>query len=128
MLIDGFLPCMVLMVLFTLILMVCARFSLHSILLCFLLIFVILMLVMLCCPMFRAVYPLFSLLTFEECLSALLGMARRKALGNDGFPMEFYLKFWHILGSDLVDVLNACFANIGRKNTMCSNFRENIVS
>ena len=26
-----------------------------------------------------------------------------------GFPAEFYLKFWHVLGQDLVHVLNSCY-------------------
>lgn len=47
-------------------------------------------------------------LTPDECLVALQGMARRKAPGLDGLPMEFYLKFWNVLGSDLVSVLNSC--------------------
>ena len=45
-------------------------------------------------------------LSLEEAHCALSGMARRKAPGLDGFPMEFYLSFWHLLGPDLVDVLN----------------------
>ena len=48
-------------------------------------------------------------LTLEECFSALSGMARGKAPGCNGSPMEFFLKFWHILGQDLVDVLNFSF-------------------
>ena len=36
-------------------------------------------------------------------------MARRKAPGLDGLPVEFYLKFWPVLGFDLVNVLNLCF-------------------
>jgi len=35
-------------------------------------------------------------------------MARRKAPGLDGLPMEFYLKFWNVLSNDLVSVLNSC--------------------
>ena len=35
-------------------------------------------------------------------------MARSKAPGIDGLPMEFYLKFWGVLGVDLVEVLNFC--------------------
>ena len=50
-----------------------------------------------------------GLLTADECLSALLGMAKRKAPGSNGLPMEFYVKFWSVLGSDLVDVLNFCY-------------------
>ena len=48
-------------------------------------------------------------LTVVEVLSALRGMARRKAPGLDGLPMEFYLKFWPVVGADLVSVLNSCF-------------------
>lgn len=51
-----------------------------------------------------------GLLSVEECFTALQGMARRKAPGSDGLPMEFYLKFWGLLGSDLVRVLNSCFS------------------
>ena len=47
-------------------------------------------------------------LTADECLLALQGMARRKAPSLDGLRMEFYLKFWNVLGGDLVSVLNSC--------------------
>ena len=47
-------------------------------------------------------------LTPGECLAALKGMARGKAPGLDGLPMEFYLRFWDAIGSDLVSVLNSC--------------------
>ncbi|PFX17278.1 Transposon TX1 uncharacterized 149 kDa protein [Stylophora pistillata] len=50
-------------------------------------------------------------LSIEEAHSALCGMARRKSPGLDGLPMEFYLKFWNLLGSDLVAVLNSCFSS-----------------
>ena len=50
-----------------------------------------------------------GLLSVEECFEALSGMARRKAPGLDGLPAEFYLKFWHVLGQDLVRVLNSCY-------------------
>ena len=50
-------------------------------------------------------------LSVEECFSSLKGMAHRKAPGNDGLPMEFYVKFWSVLGADLVRVLNFCFTN-----------------
>ena len=48
-------------------------------------------------------------LTPSEVLKALKGMARGKAPGLDGLPMEFYLKFWDVIGPDLVTVLNSCF-------------------
>ena len=44
-------------------------------------------------------------LTLDECYKALTG----KAPGLEDFPMEFYVKFWSVLGSDLVDVLNSCY-------------------
>ena len=49
-------------------------------------------------------------LSLEECFAALSGMARRKAPGSDGLLMKFYLKFWPVLGQDLVLVLNSCFS------------------
>ena len=52
-----------------------------------------------------------GLLTASECRSALLGMAKRKAPGSDGLPMEFYVKFWDVLGEDLVCVLNSCYCD-----------------
>ena len=36
-------------------------------------------------------------------------MARWKAPGLDGLPVEFYLRFWSVLGQDLVQVLNSCY-------------------
>ena len=47
-------------------------------------------------------------LSVTEISSALFGMARRKAPGLDGLPVEFYVKFWDVLGPDLVSVLNSC--------------------
>ena len=52
-----------------------------------------------------------GMLSVDECFSALKGMAHHKAPGNDGLPMEFYVKFWPVLGADLVRVLNSCFVN-----------------
>ena len=40
---------------------------------------------------------------------ALPGMVRGRALRCDGLSMEFYFKFWHVLGDDLVLVLNSAF-------------------
>ena len=47
--------------------------------------------------------------TEDELLAAVRGMARGKALGLDGLPLEFYLSFWHVLASDLLSVLNFSF-------------------
>ena len=52
-----------------------------------------------------------GLLSSEEVFKALEGMASEKAPGSDGFPAEFYRAFWHVLGTDLVDVLNDSFSS-----------------
>ena len=49
-----------------------------------------------------------GLLSLEECFAALLGMARQKTPGSDGFPKEFYLH-WSSLGADLVCVPNVAY-------------------
>ena len=48
-------------------------------------------------------------LTVDEVLVALKGLAIGKSPGSDGLPIDFYLTFWDLLGSDLVEVLNASF-------------------
>ena len=52
-----------------------------------------------------------GLLTFEECREALNGMDTGKSPGIDGLMAEFYLAFWAVLGSDLVEVLNFGYQN-----------------
>ena len=52
-----------------------------------------------------------GLLTVEECREALSGMDTGKSHGIDGLTAEFYLAFWAVLGSDLVEVLNFGFQN-----------------
>jgi hypothetical protein len=42
-----------------------------------------------------------GLLFLEECFSALSGMVQEKTPGLDGFPMEFYFRFWQSLAADL---------------------------
>ena len=57
----------------------------------------------------------------EECREALMGMTRNKAPGSDGLPMEFYVKFWDVLGSDLVAVLNSfrCGSSVFLSTSQC---------
>ena len=45
--------------------------------------------------------------TSEEARKALEGAATGKSPGSDGLPAEFFSTFWHVLGEDLVEVLNA---------------------
>ena len=63
-------------------------------------------------------------LTVDEYHKALIGMAHRKAPGLDGFPMEFYVKFWSVLGPDLVDVLNSCY----RSGSLSLSQRRGIIT
>ena len=49
-------------------------------------------------------------LTSAECKRALDGMAGGKSPGMDGFPAEFYKRFWTILADDYVDMINYCFS------------------
>ena len=65
-----------------------------------------------------------GLLTPDECFLALQGMARCKAPGLDGLPMEFYLKFSDVLGADLVSVLNSCF----RSGCLSLSQRRGVIS
>jgi hypothetical protein len=48
--------------------------------------------------------------TNKEVLQTISQMKPNKALGPDGFPAEFYQKFWNILKSDLM----AMFAELQR--------------
>ena len=50
-----------------------------------------------------------GLLTVEECHEALNGMDTRKSPGIDGLTAEFYIAFWAVQGSDLVEVLSYGF-------------------
>ena len=63
-------------------------------------------------------------LSVDECYVALAGMAKRKAPGLDGLPAEFYLKFWDVLGADLVAVLNSCY----RSGVMPLSQRRGVIS
>ena len=47
--------------------------------------------------------------SMDEVLLALSGMARGRTPGSDGLPVEFFVKFWDMLGTDLVEVLNSSY-------------------
>ena len=57
--------------------------------------------------------------TLEEITSAAKKMNTNKAPGPDGLSVEFYLKFWDILGPHLVNVFNAC----SEAGEMCSSMK-----
>ena len=45
----------------------------------------------------------------EECASALDSFQNNKTPGNDGIPIEFYRKFWPIIGESFSKCANECF-------------------
>lgn len=49
--------------------------------------------------------------TLAELTASLKTMNFNKAPGSDGFSVEFYLKFWDLLGPLLLKVINQCFAD-----------------
>ena len=50
-----------------------------------------------------------GVLTKEECHASLKEFSTGKSPGTDGLTAEFYLKFWELLGQELVDSLNYAF-------------------
>ena len=50
-----------------------------------------------------------GLLTPEECMAVLKTMKKGKSPGNDGISVEFYVKFWGLLGNLLVETINESY-------------------
>ena len=50
-----------------------------------------------------------GLFTKGECLNAINNMKRNKSPGLDGLSIEFYAKFWPLIGDLMVDVCNESF-------------------
>jgi len=50
-------------------------------------------------------------LTKAELHQALLEMALNKSLGPDGFIIEFYKKFWYLIGSDFFNMIQESISN-----------------
>ena len=51
-------------------------------------------------------------LTLHDLATALQGLKRGKAPGNDGIPVELYKEFWEELGTDLLIVYNESFKHL----------------
>ena len=45
-------------------------------------------------------------LTKEECFETLKLSSKGKCPGSDGFTVEFYLRFWSVLGEEMVQSFN----------------------
>ncbi len=52
-----------------------------------------------------------GLLSLSEITTALGNMSKNKSPGPDGLSVEFYSKFWNLLGPILLDVINSCYAD-----------------
>ena len=55
--------------------------------------------------------PVQTILSHGKCFAALKGMTHGMTPGCDGLPMGFNLRFWSVIGADLVLVLNSAFAS-----------------
>ena len=62
-------------------------------------------------------------LSEPECRAALHGMSCGKTPGSDGFPMEFFVSFWDLLGPDLVRILNLAY----RTGQLSTSQRQGII-
>ena len=59
-----------------------------------------------------------GLLSLPELSTALGNMAKNKSPGPDGLSVEFYSKFWNLLGPILLEVINAYYADSDLCNSM----------
>ena len=48
-------------------------------------------------------------ITVEECAKVLQSFQLNKTPGNDGIPVEFYIKFWQIISEPFINCANECF-------------------
>ena len=58
-------------------------------------------------------------LILSECYEALGQMSSSKSPGADGLLVEFYRRFWGLLGQDLVDILNYSFNHGALSDSQC---------
>ena len=65
-----------------------------------------------------------GLITLMECDLASQKMKLDKSPGLDGIPIEFYLTFWHILGSFLIKIYNESF----QLEKLCNSQRISVLS
>ena len=58
------------------------------------------------------------MLLLSELTTALGSMSRKKSPGPDGLSVEFYSKFWNLLGPILLEVINLCYADFDLRDLM----------
>ncbi|CAG2247514.1 unnamed protein product [Mytilus edulis] len=65
-----------------------------------------------------------TVITQDECLKLLKEFNNNKSPGVDGLGKSFYLKFWNIIGVDLVEVLN----NMYLKGELTETMKTGLIS
>lgn len=50
-------------------------------------------------------------ISLDELTKSVQSLSLNKSPGPDGFKLEFYLKFWHLLAPLLCRLFNCCFAD-----------------
>ena len=63
-------------------------------------------------------------LTENECLESMKVMKKNKAPGDDGLPIEFYLKFWDDIKSVLLKVYNESYS----EGILPESLRQSVIS
>ena len=64
-----------------------------------------------------------GLLSFKEVTEAMKKLNNGKSPGTDGLPVEFYNRFWDIIGKDLTETLNSCY----KSQIMSQSQREAVI-
>ncbi len=61
-------------------------------------------------------------ISLSELSASVKSLNLCKAPGSDGFTVEFYRKFWNLLGPHLVNVINACFTD----GELCESMKSSV--
>ena len=63
-------------------------------------------------------------ITSKECFRLLDSFNNNKTPGNDGIPIEFYRKFWPLIGDSFIRCVNECFD----KGEMSSSQKQAVIT
>ena len=61
-------------------------------------------------------------ISLSELSSSVKSLNSGKAPGPDGFTVEFYIKFWNLLGPLLLEVINTCFTD----GELCESMKSSV--
>ena len=65
-----------------------------------------------------------GLISNTEALNSLKSMPKNKTPGNDGLSVEFYIKFWPLLGPFVINALNASYG----KGELSNSQRQGVIT